>query len=87
MKKIIFAIAIVLTMGFTANAQKSDWFVRDFDTYTDDWRDATLPIILINGGVGFYDTDQSALPLSDGLLVLTILGAGYAVKKFRNGRK
>ena len=86
MKKILFAIAIFLTIGLSANAQ-SDWFVRDFDSYTDDWRDVTLPIILVGGGVGVYNDDQSALPLSDGLLVLSILGAGYAVRKFKNGRK
>ena len=85
MKKIIFAIVIVLTMGFGANAQ-SDWYVRDFDSNTDDWRDV-LPIVLVNGAVGAYNEDQSALPLSDGLLVFSILGAGYAVRKLKNGRK
>ena len=87
MKKIIFAIAIVLTMGLSANAQQSDWFVRDFDSNTDDWRDVTLPIILVGGSVGAYNDDQSALPLSDGLLVLSMLGAGYAIRKYRSGRK
>ena len=87
MKKILFAIAIVLTIGFSANAQ-SDWFVRDFDSYTDDWRDVTLPIILVGGSVGAYDTDQPATaPLGSGMLILTALGAGYAVRKYKNGRK
>ena len=81
MKKIIFAIAIVLTITLTANAQ-SDWFINEFDNDTRNL-DNILPII-VAGNVGQWNTDQSALPLSDGLLILSMLGAGYAIRKFRN---
>ena len=76
MKKILFAIAIVMMMGFTASAQR--------DSFFNDWKDIgngldrdpfdmpTLP-----GSHGW--TDDVNAPLGSGLLVLTALGAGYAV--------
>ena len=83
MKKIIFSIAIVLTLGMTANAQGRDAFFRSNDTYFDINRDNigfTLPT-----GHGFED--DANVPIDNGLLVLTVLGAGYAVyrKKTCNG--
>ena len=81
MKKIIFAIAIVLTITLSANAQ-SDWFVNEFDNDTRNL-DNVLPI-LVAGNVGAWKTDQTGLPLGSGLLILTALGAGYAIRKFRN---
>ena len=80
MKKIIIAIAIVLTMTFGANAQ-SDWFVSGFDNSGSRDISTVLPVI-VTGNVGAWNTDQSATtPLGSGLLVLTALGAGYAARK------
>ena len=81
MKKILFAIAIVLTLGLTANSQnKNDAFVTDWDN--GGWnRTADMPAIL-GGTLGGLNGDQEA-PLGSGLLVLTALGAGYAVAKKR----
>lgn len=83
MKKILFAIAIVLTIGLTANAQsKNDAFFNDWSTANDDtWR-TTLAITLPNGDLGLISGNPGA-PLGSGLLVLTALGAGYAVVKKR----
>ncbi len=83
MKKIIFAIAIVLTLGLTANAQgKNDAFVTEWGSVSNDtWRSA-LALTLPSGGLGTIDGDVPA-PLGSGLLVLTALGAGYAVAKKR----
>ena len=82
MKKILFAIAIVLTLGLTANAQsgKNDAFVTDWaNSNNRDWS-SSLDLILPTtfGSTGDVDT-----PLGSGLLVLTALGAGYAVAKKR----
>ena len=81
MKKLLLALAIVLTMGLTANAQR-DGFFNDWDdvgngldkinTY-EPLRDPGLP-----GGHGGGDTPA---PLGTGLLVLTALGAGYAIAR------
>ena len=82
MKKIIFAIAIVLTITLSANAQ-SDWFVNEFDNDTRNL-DNVLPILVVGNG-GQWNNDQPATsPLGSGLLILTALGAGYAIRKFRN---
>lgn len=82
MKKILFAIAIVLTLGLTANAQRSDGFFGNWDNDMND-RDHTISNVspaLPGGEPGQYGDNQSA-PLGTGLLILTALGAGYAVAR------
>ena len=81
MKKILFAIAIVLTLGLTANSQsKNDAFVTEWDNSGLN-RDVIMPAIL-GGSLGDLQGDLPA-PLGSGLLVLTALGAGYAVARKR----
>lgn len=82
MKKILFAIAIVLTLSFTANAQgnKNDAFVADWGSDNRGWGDATLGILLPTGAIGDNTSDYDT-PLGSGLLVLTALGTGYAVTR------
>ena len=87
MKKILFAIAIVLTIGLTANAQsKNDAFFTDWSN--DDLNDRTSIISILpaipSGGLGI--DENSGAPLGSGLLVLTALGAGYAVAR-KNRKK
>ena len=81
MKKILFAIAIVLTISLTANAQgRKDTFFNDWNSSNDDqWR-TDLALTLPSGGLGAIQGDPGA-PLGSGLLVLTALGAGYAVAR------
>lgn len=79
MKKILFAIAIVMMLGLTANAQGNrDSFFTDWDDNNNN-RDPELPA-LPGGEPGQYGDNQSA-PLGTGLLILTALGAGYAVAR------
>lgn len=82
MKKILFAIAFVMMISIGANAQKNDGFFRNWDNGTGDRTTEISSITpLIPGGVpGEFDTDQEA-PLGSGLLILTALGAGYAVAR------
>jgi len=78
MKKIILAIALVMTLSFGASAQ-ADGFVADWTT-NDMFRDggfSALPGITFDHGLS---VDQPA-PLGSGLLLLTALGAGYAVAR------
>ena len=82
MKKILFAIAIVLTISLTANAQgsKNDAFVADWGNSNNrDWG-SSLDLIL---PTTFGSTQDVDTPLGSGLLVLTALGAGYAVARKR----
>ena len=79
MKKILIAI-IYITLGLTASAQYSDGFFNDWDngfdrTGTGNEIGFVLPASHGNG------LDTPSAPLGSGLLVLTALGAGYALKK------
>ena len=82
MKKILLTAALVMTMAFGASAQ-FDGFITsngDGDSYS---RDVTMPL-LPTGGVGHDNGDQPATaPIGSGLIVLTALGMGYAVKRSR----
>lgn len=82
MKRIILAIALVMALGLGANAQRDSYF-NDWDdvsngldkinTFDNGLRDPGLP-----GGHGGGDTPA---PLGSGIVVLTMLGAGYAVAR------
>lgn len=77
MKKIVFLIALLMTMCFSASAQ-FDSFITN-DGFSNSNRDGGSDMPLIPGGSvgGVQDTNA---PLGTGLLILTALGAGYAVK-------
>lgn len=80
MKKIIFAIAIILTIGFNANAQRTDAIVNDWGMGSNnEWRDA-ITLTIPTGALGGINGDIDA-PLGSGLLVLTALGAGYVLTR------
>ena len=82
MKKLLFTIAIVLTMAFGASAQ--DGFFRGgYDDSGDRGEDISSTTPLLPGyGVGANNSDQpGTAPLGGGLLVLTALGAGYAFSR------
>lgn len=87
MKKILFTIAIVLTIGLTAGAQgRIDGFFGSYsnnDIYGN--RDAGITLGTTTAQPGLpttlgYEYDSTA-PLGSGLLILTALGAGYAVAR------
>ena len=84
MKKVILALAFVLTIGLGASAQRGDGFFNNWDDLGngldkyDDFDNG-----LRGGGPGtpgHGGGDQPA-PLGSGIVVLTALGAGYAVAK------
>ena len=87
MKKILFAIAFVAMIGVGASAQKNDGFFKNWDNGMGDRTGSTISDItpVIPGGApGEYGNDQEA-PLGSGLLILGVLGAGYALKR-KHGR-
>ena len=80
MKKILFTIALVMTLGFGAKAQ-----IEMTDAFFNDWAESDR---LAGSGFSFvlptshgFGEDTPSAPLGSGLLVLTALGAGYALKK------
>ena len=84
MKKIIFAIALVMTMGLAASAQNDGFFKYSNIENNRAGSNEIGAITPANpgGGIGVYTTDQPA-PVGSGLLILTALGAGYAVARKR----
>ena len=88
MKKILFAIAFVMMMSAGAMAQ--DYFFKNYDNgygNRGSWGDGDPGIVVPNGtDPGEYqgENNDPNAPLGSGLLVLTALGAGYAVYRRRN---
>jgi LPXTG-motif cell wall-anchored protein len=80
MKKILFAAVMVMTMAFGANAQ-NDAFFEWNTAETEIFRTTGFESLLLPLSHGL-ETDVNA-PLGSGLLILTALGAGYALKKKR----
>ena len=75
MKKIILALAIVLSVSLTASAQSDGWFkASGDDSYNE--RNASFGLPTEHG----LTTDAPA-PLGEGLLILTAMGAGYAIAR------
>ena len=78
MKKVLLAIALVIALGFGANAQR-DSFFREWD---DVGNNLDRPSGLTPGLPGEHGlTDNQSAPVGSGLLILTALGAGYALRK------
>ena len=80
MKKTLLTIAITLGLAFGASAQ-SDGFFSNWNNADDRDVNGELPSLPDHGLSGNQDA-----PLGGGLLVLTALGAGYAVAKRRDER-
>ena len=81
MKKIILALALVLTMGFGAKAQfgLTDAFFNDWGTSDLIRTFGFLPMLPGDHGL----TGDQPAPLGSGLFILGAMGAGYAVAKRR----
>ena len=77
MKKILFAIAFVM-MVVIANAQSDSFFKSDNSNAGNGNRDDEgFSMALPSHGA----TDDQQAPLGSGMLVLTALGAGYAIAR------
>ena len=83
MKKILFAVALTITLSLTASAQ----FNINTDSFFNDWEQSDR---LDVGGFNFvlpsthgFGVDTPSAPLGSGLLILGALGVGYAVAKRR----
>ena len=80
MKKILFTIAIILTFVLGANAQTDGFFKNgNSSSYSNRDGGGDLPNNP-SGPAGGITGDVNA-PLGSGLLILTALGAGYALRK------
>lgn len=79
MKKIFLAIALVLTLGFGANAQ-----IGLTDAFFNDWAQSDLTrdikLISLPNEHGLTE-DVTGAPIGSGLFILGALGAAYALRK------
>jgi hypothetical protein len=80
MKKILVLIAFMMTMGFGAKAQDAFYTDWDFSSRLDNTID---PTILVIPGLIIGSTDNSDVPVGSGLIIMSALGAGYAIAKRR----
>lgn len=80
MKKILFAIALVMTMVLSASAQR-DGFFGGYDGSNGDRMDDpnALGLGLPSSNIG--STTNESAPLGTGLLIMTALGGAYLIRK------
>ena len=78
MKKILLAIAFVMMMVVGANAQTDGYFSSSSENYSNRGGESTPPEIAMPQHL--QNGDQGA-PLGTGLIILSALGAGYAVAR------
>ena len=81
MKKILFILLIAMTLSASAQRGSDGFFSGGGEDYGDRAFDPSMPIVP-SGVVGTIpDVNGTNAPLGSGLLILTALGAGYALKK------
>ena len=83
MKKILLATALVIAMAFGANAQMDNFFNswEDVGNGLDRTPSSGFEIPTLPSSHG--EVTNVEAPVGCGLLILTALGAGYALKKRR----
>ena len=82
MKKILFVIAVIIMLGFTASAQTDGFFRGEVDVVNrgGDGNSAGVPMVPTGYDVGTVP-DSDAAPLGNGIAILAALGAGYMLKR------
>ena len=83
MKKILFAIAIIMTMVLSASAQR-DGFFSSYDSNYGDRMENPNGLLNLPSSNDISEAGNESAPLGTGLLIMTALGAGYMVVKRRN---
>ena len=86
MKKILLATAFIMMVGLFANAQGRDGFFSSYDNGYGD-RTGSNDIYAPDHGTTGHVSGNGEAPIGSGLLVLTALGAGYAVARNKKNRE
>ena len=86
MRKIILSVIFAIVLSVSASAQ-TDNIVADWnEPYRSALSDMPwIPPFAVGNIVN--DVNAYETPLGDGLLILTVLGAGYFLRKKKNNRK
>lgn len=77
MKKILFLIAIIITLAHNVSAQSDGFFKGDVSS---GYRDVEMMPCVPSGAVGTIP-DSDAVPLGSGLLIMTALGGAMVLIK------
>lgn len=80
-KKILTTIMLIVMMSFAATAQSDGFFD---DHHYSEYRDSDDPLPMTPDSHGLNDNVDA--PVGNGLLILSLLGVGYAVKKIKDIR-
>ena len=80
MKKVLLSVALVLALGLGANAQRDNFF-NDWEDFGNGLDRTSLTIDDLGLPAEHGLIDNQGAPLGSGLLILTALGAGYALRK------
>ena len=78
MKK-IFLVLVLALMSLNVFAQRRDVFFADDDSFDNRFGETGFMLSLPSGVIG--STNNEPAPIGNGLIILTALGAGYAMKK------
>lgn len=79
MKKIFFTLVLMLSISLYMPAQRNDMFFRtDNDVYNRMDNPNDIGLNVPSSPLG--STNSESAPLGNGLIILTAIGAGYAVK-------
>ena len=79
MKKLLFTIALLITLSVATNAQKDGFFSWNGNDEDDIYRDVTTSGLVLPSTHG-TGVDYNSTPIGSGIAILTLLGAGYAIK-------
>lgn len=84
MKALVLSFLMVMSFALPMSAQRSDDFFRVDDEFngTRDITNWTIANGITNNGIG-----QSEAPVGGGLLILTVVGAGYAISRRKHNLK
>ena len=82
MKKLLFTIALLITLSVATNAQKDGFFNWNGNDEDDIYRDVTTNGLVLPSTHG-TGVDYNSTPIGSGIAILTLLGAGYAIKRRR----
>lgn len=84
MKKFILTIITIISLGFCANAQIDGFFGGWSEGSNDRATSMTVPSAIGMPTSEIGSTQNETVPLGSGLLIISMLGAGYAVAKRKN---
>ena len=79
MKKIYLVLVLMLSMSFNVFAQQSDCFFKNVDNDPYNRIAENTSLNLPQNQIGTQSNESA--PIGNGLLILTAVGLGYAIKK------